>query len=328
MAMDIVAPAISVKTVALNYYLGEYKLATSRLSMQVYQFYLTDPAPARLQPITIPARLDGVLLGARPLPAKLPQITIQRQMIRYVAKQYEHFFTDLTLGEEEYLARFSAKSRSTLKRKVRKLARASGEDEQINWSEYKTPDELKIFYPLARGISRKTYQERLLKAGLPDTSRFYQTLMCLAAADSVRGYLLFMQDKPLAYMYCPISDGVLSYDYQGYDPDYADWSPGTVLQWLVLQHLFREGNYRLFDFTEGEGPHKAFFASGNRLCANIYYLRLTAANLLRVCMHAGLNKSSAKIVGTLDRFGLKTTIKKTLRALASAPANENAKGSL
>jgi hypothetical protein len=326
--MDTVFQTISAQKIPLTYHLGEYKVATSRLSMQVRQCCLSDAPENHDLSIVIPDKLDGVLFRSQPIPEKLPQISIAQKMIRYVPKQYEHFFTDLTLSEEEYLNRFSAKSRSTLKRKIRKFAKASGKDELINWAEYRTPDELKTFYPIARDISRKTYQERLLNAGLPESNTFYQTMLGLAAAGSVRAYLLFMQDKPIAYLYCPSADGVLSYDYLGYDPDYSGWSPGTVLQWLAFQSLFAEGRHKLFDFTEGEGPHKAFFATGSRLCANIYYLRLTPANLLRVYLHTGLDSFSEKVVSTLDRFGLKTRIKKALRALAGGSPAENSKGHL
>ncbi len=45
---------------------------------------------------------------------------------------------------------------------------------------------------------------------------------------NVRAYLLFNDNEPVAYMYCPIQNDVLLYQYLGYDPEYMQWSVETI----------------------------------------------------------------------------------------------------
>ena len=94
----------------------------------------------------------------------------------------------------------------------------------------------------------------------------------------VRGFILFHQDQPVSYLYCPVSNGVLIYAFLGYDPGYMNFSVGTVLQWLALEHLFEESLFRFFDFTEGQSEHKKLFATHSVQCANVFFLRSNLRN--------------------------------------------------
>ena len=152
-----------------------------------------------------------------------------------------------------------------------------------------------------------------MDAGLPDSEAFQSELESLAAQDLARGYILFDGQKPTAFLFCPIRDGVLLYQYLGYDPDYMNWSAGTVLQWLALEAIFNEGRFSIFDFTEGQSDHKRFFATDSVGCANVYFLRKTLGNMLLVNAHIGMEDLSKKAGDLLDRMGLKTKIKKLIR---------------
>jgi CelD/BcsL family acetyltransferase involved in cellulose biosynthesis len=205
---------------------------------------------------------------------------------------------------EEYLAKFSSKSRATLRAKARKFP---------DWRSYSSPDEMADFHRIARAISERTYQEKLHDAGLPASAAFLDEARRLAAEDRVRAYLLFHEGRAVAYLYCPVHDGVLVYEYLGYDPEFAKLSPGTALQYLALEKLFAEGRYRLFDFTQGEGSHKEYFSNGSVFCADIYWFPATLGNRLRVRAHHGLDRFSGRVVALLDRMGLKERVKRWLR---------------
>jgi len=261
----------------------------------------------------------GFLIQSLPITSQLPRISWLSRTIRYVPQQYERYYIELTGTTEDYLAKFSSKSRSTLKRKLRKFEKYS--DGEIDWKEYKHPDEIGMFYDLARQISRKTYQENLLDAGLPDTEAFRAKMRDLATHDAVRSYILFHNKQPVAYLYLPASNGVLQYQFLGYDPDYAKWSPGTVLQWLVLQQLFANSSFHLFDFTTGEGPHKKFFSTGSQLCADVYFLKRTLKSSLIIYTRVGLDSISRLTVSVLESIGLKSHIKKLIRT-KPAPGRE------
>src|SRR3546814_12810185 len=75
----------------------------------------------------------------------------------------------------------------------------------------------------------RSYQETLLGSGLPATPAFVRTMLAAAAADEVRAWLLFVDGLPIASLYCPAEGDTLRYDYLGHDPEWSDWSAGSVL---------------------------------------------------------------------------------------------------
>lgn len=262
-------------------------------------------------PEIIPDGIDGYLIHSMPVEERLLRVDRTDRRIRYIPRQYERYYIDLTGSAEDYLKKFSSKSRSTLRRKVSKFAKYSGGD--IDWREYSSPEEMAVFYEYARTVSELTYQERLLKAGFPAGEEFHKNMQILALENSVRGYLLFHHEKPIAYLYTPIQKNSLIYQHLGYDPDYAKWSPGTVLQWLVIEKLFKSGSYDLFDFTAGEGSHKKYFSTGSQWCADVYYLRPTLRNRLVVSSHSALDLFSDRLADALEFIGVKKWIKNALR---------------
>lgn len=196
----------------------------------------------------------------------------------FLRQRYRRSYARLDQDFDAWLAGFSARSRSTCKRKLRKLAERSGG--ALDLRSYRTEDEIAAFHALARELSAKTYQERLLNAGLPDGPEALAEMRALAQADRARGWLLFVDGRPIAYLWAPAEGLTLIYAYLGYDPDFAEYSPGTVLQLEAMRQLMAERKFRLFDFTEGEGQHKRLFATGGVDCVDLLLLRPTFGNLL------------------------------------------------
>ena len=195
----------------------------------------------------------------------------------FLRQRYGRFYADLALGWEAWLAGLSSKTRSTLKRKAKKLAQRSGGTLDLRC--YAAPDEMEEFYRRARAVSAVSYQELLLRAGLPEGPEELAEMRALAACDSVRGWLLWIDGRPASYLYAPAEGDTLIYAFLGYDPEFADYSPGTVLHLEALRQLMEEGRFRLFDFAEGEGQHKKLFATGEMACVDLLLVRPTLANL-------------------------------------------------
>jgi hypothetical protein len=170
------APGVEARTrtVRLRYQLGEVPLFSVGFELCVLSTHFTrlgkSPEDTREAVEASAAKGDGILLRSHPIPEKLPRIGRARNRLRYVPSQYERRYIDLDGTFDEYLKRFSSKSRSTLRRKVRKFAKLCGGEP--TWRTYRTPKEMEEFYRLAREVSRRTYQERLLDAGLPETDEF------------------------------------------------------------------------------------------------------------------------------------------------------------
>ena len=289
--------------------LGSVLLPTLTLSTHFLRLVGGAPEPG-LPFETFPAGTSLALANSYPVTGPLPRLAVLPRTIRYVPSQYRHYYVGLTGTFDVYLGKLSSKSRWTLRKKVRKFAEFSGG--VADWREYR-PGSMDEFHRFAFAVSEKTFQARLLGSGLPGIEEFRRRV---ARLDDARGYVLFHGELPVAYIFCPVDDGNLLYDFVGYDPDYQQWSPGTVLQYLALESLFAEGRYRAFDFTEGEADHKRFFADQSVLCADIFYFRKTLVNFLIVGLHAGLRSAASWSGRFLGRVGLKSRLKKLIRAKA------------
>jgi CelD/BcsL family acetyltransferase involved in cellulose biosynthesis len=268
-------------------------------------------ANAALPVPPLPPGSDGYRLQSAPL-ARMTHIAADFPgLVQSEPQVYARHYIDMALGYDGYMAQFSAKTRATLKRKSRKLADTNGGALDIR--SYHAPDELEAFFTTALPLSRQTYQARLLDAGLPDDPRFREEARALAAAGNLRAYILFLDGKAAAYLYLPVVDDVLIYAYLGYDQATSQLSPGTVLQMHALEQLFAEQRFRYFDFTEGDGAHKALFGTGQAQCATVFLLKPTLSNRALLNGHQGFN---AMVEGTgawLDRIGAKARIRKLLR---------------
>ncbi len=232
-------------------------------------------------------------------------------MIAFVRQNYTRSYIDFTIGFDGYQAGLSSNTRSTMRRKARKVADVSGGTLDIR--RFRTPDEMTAFHDIARRISLRTYQERLLGGGLPDDDAFLRQMYSAAAADSVRAWLLYVAGEPAAYLYCPVHSGVVRYDHVGHDPAFNDLSPGGVLQMAALSDLFGEGRFSRFDFTEGDGQHKRQFATGGVPCIDMLLLRASLVNRLTTVALGGFDRSMALGKRATNRLGLQKMAKRLRR---------------
>ncbi len=300
---------------AFKFQLSDLTLFKLSLPLQVRAEKLVNDTSPVATPIAPVAELlpgsQGFVIRALPLAGPLPTLSQHGDYLCYVQQQYEHCFIDLRIGFDKYQQKFSSKTRSTINRKMKKYAERCGG--KVDWKTYRTPDEIGEFFGLARDLSKTTYQDRLLGSGLPDTEQYLQNMLVLAAENRVRAYILFDGARPVSYLFCPVEEGVLSYSYVGYDPEYMNMSVGTVLQWLATEQLFAENCFRYFDFTEGQSDHKRLFATDQRLCGNVIMVKRSLRNGLIVRAHAAMDRLSRGLGEFMEKHGLKARVKKLLR---------------
>jgi Acetyltransferase (GNAT) domain len=295
--------------------LGDKTLFAPTLWLQVREVGLDDedpPVPELLPPADpLQVGSQGFLIRSLRITGKQPVLKKQGNYLCYISSRYLRYYIDMRMSFAEYKAKFSSKTRSTLNRKIRKYTDYCGGE--ISWKVYKDVGEMPEFFRLARAVSETTYQEKLLDAGLPDSDRFIIEMEQLAAQGRVRGFILFHENRPVSYLYCPITDGIVIYAFLGYDPGYMDFSVGTILQWLALEHLFAEKSFRFFDFTEGQSDHKKLFSTHGIQCANVFFLRSNLHNMVLLNSQKAVDHFSRLIGEKLHRLGLKTTVRRLMR---------------
>lgn len=303
-------------TYRMRFQVGDWTLFSVGIPVCVRQLSVSEAIAetnADLQPTApLPSDCKGFLYRSVPDKGDRSELYAEGDYFCYVMSRAPRYFIEFGEKFDDYInTNFSSKTRSTIRRKIKKFAKHTGGE--LEWKAYRTPDEMMVFHGQAREVAAETYQEKLFEGALPNDDGFIEQMCREAATDSVRAYLLFHDGKAVSYLYLRSEDGCLTYDYLGYLPDYAKWSVGTVLQWVALEALFAEKKFHLFDFTEGDGSHKRLFATNHVPIANVIYLRRNLGNYVLITGHRLCNGFSVWAGEVLDRWGIKKTIKNFLR---------------
>lgn len=255
--------------------------------------------------------IDGYIAWGAHINEEVKTVQIANDLIVYIPERYNRFYTRLDQSFEDYKKSFKSKTRSGIQRKVNKFRKLCGGE--IDFRMYTAANEMQEFLSHATKLSKKTYQTKLLDAGLPLEQEYQAHVLQMAAQNKVRAFLLFKQGQAVSYLLLDAVGDTLVYRYLGYDPTESKTSPGTVLHWLAMEQLTKEGHFKYLDFTEGEGQQKRTFGTESIYCANIYWLNKNIKNLVLVYSQVTLNKISALLGRLLDSMGMKAKLKKILR---------------
>lgn len=297
-------------TAGIDFTLGSRRLLAVPRRLATWRFSLDEVLSGNL-PEPPPSERDGVRVLSAPT-GKLPDVTARFPGFVAGGRQdYRRHYINMQQSFADYMAQFSGKTRSTLRRKARKLADEAG---GYTITEHRAPDEVAAFLTAALPLSARTYQARLLDAGLPDGPDARRAMLEAAEAGHFCAFLLHAKRQPIAYLALPVTGRTLVYAHLGYDPAWARLSPGTVLQMEALERLFAESRYRWFDFTEGDGTHKQLFGTGCAACSSLVLLEPTLANRSLLSARAGFDASVAKAKALAARSGALGRLRALLRA--------------
>ena len=277
---------------------------------------LVGPLGRRPYPLTpslfdrLPEGVRALHISSQTISAKLPRVSRLGRGICYVPLQGRRFFIDLDGSFETYLSKFSAKTRNTMRRKIRRFTQSSNGSAL---REFRYAKDMAEFHSLACEVSGKGYQHRLLRAGIDPSPSYREGLVRGAMEGHLRGYILFHDQKPIAYMFCQGRCGDLVVDKMGFDPLFAADSPGLVLLCLALQRLFAGDEFRRLDLGEGEYPYKAHLATGSVEVAEIYCFPWNLRNAAFVATHSAVAEAASLLRSTLQGLGIAEGLKKTIR---------------
>jgi hypothetical protein len=310
---DVTAEAPQAKPTSLKFEIGARTLMAVQRFLVRLPLTLDEARADRVPALpALPREAHGYVVTSLPEHLVPGLVKASGDMLPFVRQRYTRYFTDFGVGFDAWWNGLSSNARQGIKRKARKIATESGGELDVR--AFRAPQELEAFHDVARGISLRTYQERLLGSGLPDSPEFLATMLAQGAAGQVRAWLLYVAGEPAAYLYCPVIEGgVVLYSYVGHDPAFNDLSPGAVLQLEAMRDLFEEGKFSRFDFTEGEGQHKRQFATGGVDCVDLFLLRPSLANRVTMGALGGFNRGVAGVKALVKRAGLEKLAKKVRR---------------
>lgn len=179
----------------------------------------------------------------------------------------DHWQTHMPETAEEFYANITRKRKKEWKRLGRRLEEAAGGALRVEC--YDQVSHLDHFIEVASMISAMTYKTAL-NAGFDDSSLTRSTLTQAAGRSWWRAYILYAGDVPCAFETGIIYGRTYFAEAIGYNPEWSDFSPGTILFVKVLEDLSRSTQVNIFDYGFGGAAYKERFGTRSWPEASIY----------------------------------------------------------
>lgn len=226
------------------------------------------------------------------------------------APQVPHHLLRLPPTFGDYLAKFTPKTRKNRFRELKYLEQRG----PVTLVEVRHPEQVEGFLTAAHAISLRSYQHRLLKAGLRTPDHLRQRLHIAAENGWLRSYLLRCGDTDCSFMLGYQYRGRYHYTKVGYDPAWAKLCVGTILQLLVLQDLYRRDTPATVDFGV-QGPQKKYFGNDFYWEREVYFFRPGVYAWLATTSHRASRRLTTRASAWLDRHHLKPRAQRLIRRL-------------
>lgn len=279
------------KSYPFQYYVSSYPV----LTLQLKAAHLLGSVPSLPPDPALHARLLKSLLAERADCVYMDSVPVEspgRELMKEAGKGYLTYapggprpwhLLRLHAGSAEYLSQMSSKTRQTLKRKAKKLAEAGGG--QLELSRVDSAQQVGDFLAGAVKVSRNSWQQSILGTRVDDTEEERAWSERAAEAGLLRNYLLKSGGRPCAFVVGYQFNGVYQYVELGYDRDFAEHSPGTVLLHMLIQDLCDHRPASLLNFGLGDADYKQRFGNVRREDLSLLVLRKNLFSLTTVGSH-------------------------------------------
>ena len=194
-----------------------------------------------------------------------------------------------TLGG--YLDGLKSRDRTNLKRRKKKLWAAVNGDARLD--KITSPEQVPAFLDCVHRIHQLTWQAKAFgqrkRNALEDVAYF----RALADMGLLRSYLLICRGSAVAFQVGVQYRGTYQFVETGYDLQWADYGPGTVLEYLTIEDLFAADKPDFADFGFGDAEYKRILGNRSRTKFEHVYLA-TSGSLYGNCLLA-IEKSLEKL---------------------------------
>lgn len=241
-----------------------------------------------------------------------------------------HDLMEMPDSIDKVYQRMSSERRLELRRKIKKLQ--AHPDGEMRIVLYREVSEVERLFCDAERIAKKTYQ-RGLGAGFSDTAQVRQRLGLAAQKGWLRGYLLYIGDRPVAFWIGMLYGESFVGEYMGFDPEFRKFAPGMALMMKVLDGFCTGANgdeVKNLDFGLGHAEYKAVLSTQTWTEAAVYIFALTFKGfVLKSCQTVTrvADLCARKILTSTDYFpGLKRRWRDRLakQKASSSPVKQSA----
>ncbi len=208
---------------------------------------------------------DCVLMEAAESRSFASQFVSRSTALRRLATPYvrqgmtPHYVIEIPATFELYLQKFKSKVRYNLRRQVRRLQEQGAG--RLDLIRVETPADVDGFLAEAAMVEAQSWQFQELGATLGASDEYRQRLTRLAEQSALRCYLLRVGGEPSAMVIGYQYAGTYYYSWCGFAQSLAEFSPGTVLLYRIIEDLCSHDRPRRLTFLWGDAGYKRLFAT-------------------------------------------------------------------
>ncbi|MGH7265892.1 MAG: GNAT family N-acetyltransferase [Candidatus Rokuibacteriota bacterium] len=200
-------------------------------------------------------------LDLRPVPAASPSLALLPALAERTGRSCRITVDErcpvieLPEGWEAHLARLSGKDRHELRRKLRR-AETAGPRVEVARSPAAVAGLMDDFVTLHRKskVGKSRFMDDRMEV-------FFREMgAAMAAAGRAALWLLRLEDRPAAALFCFEYAGTVGLYNSGFDPELRGVSPGVVLIARTIEDAIARG-FRRYDFFRGDEPYKYGFGA-------------------------------------------------------------------
>ena len=209
-----------------------------------------------------------------------------------------HHLVGVPASFDKYLAKFNSKSRYNLRRQLTQLQqKGCGHLELVRVD---LAEHVDSYVDRAAAISARSWQGQVLGAVNDKPEEDRRRLALLAKHGVLRCYLLQCGDIDVAFVRGYQYRDLYYYSWCGFDQDFAEYSPGTVLLYLILEDLCNYHSPKELSFLWGDASYKERFGTHRLDDGTALLVRRNArlSNRVRFGLHT-LWQASARVAARL-----------------------------
>jgi len=190
---------------------------------------------------------------------------------------YPYYSLVLPDSFSDYLSRWDKKSRYNLRRTVKCLEQHG--DGQLGLLRVDKSGQIDEFLTDALHVSGNSWQRVLLTIPLAEPADRRTFLDEAAQSGILRSYVLKCGGVACAFVVGLQSGSVFHYFETAYDQAFAQYSPGKVITYLLIEDLFAHDKPRMLAFGKGDMDYKEWFSNRRQEETSIFLFRPTLRNL-------------------------------------------------
>lgn len=225
---------------------------------------------------------------------------------------------------DEYCLHRSVNTRHNLRKWPKKLSRDYGE--RLKVRRFDSLDDFELAMQDMNTIATKTYQ-RGMGLGFRDDIQTRKRFEFHFERKRFCAYILYIDDKPIAFWNGLRYGATFFGDTNGYDPDYSRYRPGHFILLRLIEDLCADKTIEALDFGFGDAEYKRELCDRYWTEASVYLfsssLKGTAIYVIRT-MLAGVSRCLENLVRRVNRLEY---AKKLWRGRLSRKATRDVKGS-